>query len=145
MTQFVVGVIQASMAGWVGVRSYRMVSASRDDSYAHIANIPLVPGRSALSDALCSSWIDTYRSIPQEFWWREDKKKDERAWNAIRMFAIHCLQRREYEKQVKQEMGVCEDVEHVALPLPVDQVVKMEDVLTKEEVNVNELVRDRED
>ena len=143
--EFVFGILQASMAGWVGVRAYETVSTRQHSSLDQIAKIPLVPGRSALSDALCSEWVQTYRNIPLQFW-KEPHPSQE--WRAIRMFAIHCQQRMEYEKRLQRNQTSSDNIvrsdntnmdNHVALPCAVDTVVKIEDVLSKEEMDLNDL------
>lgn len=145
--EFVFGIIQASMAGWVGVRAYETVSTRQHSSLDQIAKIPLVPGRSALSDALCSEWVQTYRNIPVKFW---NEPHPSQEWRAIRLFAIHCQQRMEYEKRLQlNKTALSSDNtvrsddtnidNHVSLPCAVDTVVKIEDVLSKEEMDLNGL------
>jgi hypothetical protein len=58
------------------------------------------------------------------------------------LFAINCLQRQEYEKRLLRERqpNAQEDEStaevHIPLPLPVDEVIRLEDVLSKEEVDL---------
>lgn len=144
--QLMMAVMQASMAGWVGRRTYETISNGQENSFTQIASIPLVPGRSVISDALCPSWVDAYRDIPLSFW--KQISADAREFKAIRLFAIHCQQRQEYEKRLLQQRrsDAQEDdsiVEvHIPLPLPVDEAVRLEDVLSSEEVDL--LMSDKE-
>jgi hypothetical protein len=145
--QLMVAVMQAAMAGWVGKRTYETISTRQESNFSQIASIPLVPGRSALSDALCSSWVEAYRDVPLSFW--KEKSTDKREFNTIRLFAINCLQRQEYEKRLlrQRQPNAQEDEStaevHIPLPLPVDKVVRLEDVLSNEEVDL--FMSDRKD
>ncbi len=145
--QLTINVIIASMAGWVGKRTYEIISTRQENSFSQIASIPLVPGRSAISDALCPSWVETYRNVPLTFW--KGNSGDMREFKAIRLFAIHCQQRMEYEKRLlrKHRSDTCdkENIKetNIALPFPVDKVVRQEDVLSKEEMDLFMLDNDR--
>ncbi len=139
-TQLTVAVMQAAMAGWIGKRTYETISTRQESSFSQIASIPLVPGSSVISDALCSSWVEAYRDVPLSFW--KEISTDKREFNTIRLFAINCLQRQEYEKRLLRERqpNAQEDEStaevHIPLPLPVDEVIRLEDVLSKEEVDL---------
>lgn len=138
--QLTMSVILASMAGWVGKRTYEIISTRQESSFSQIASIPLVPGRSVISDVLCPSWVETYRNVPLSFW--KEKSGDMREFRAIRLFAIHCQQRMEYEKRLLREhrSDSCEKENiketNIALPFPVGKVVRPEDVLSKEEIDL---------
>jgi len=138
--QLTVAVMQAAMAGWVGKRTYETISTRQESSFSQIASIPLVPGSSVISDALCSSWVEAYRDVPLSFW--KEISTDKGEFNTIRLFAINCLQRQEYEKRLLRERqpNAQEDEStaevHIPLPLPVDKVIRLEDVLSKEEVDL---------
>ena len=124
---------EASFGFWAGWRGYHMLSASQAGTYEALAGIPLVEGRSELSDSLCGEWTRIVRErVPPAFWKNVDlmeaagggdgggggddyfgrdkpKLKDIRTWTAIRKFSENCLKRDSYERRIRAEQGLADD------------------------------------
>jgi len=82
--------------------------------------IPLVQGRSLISDELCPDFIDVYRGIPQKTWKKYEGKSE--ALDAISGFVMNCMRRRVVEKEIMEQNRSfdpdAEQVEHVEIPSP---------------------------
>mmetsp|Transcript_19133 Transcript_19133/g.41696 ORF Transcript_19133/g.41696 Transcript_19133/m.41696 type:complete len:294 (-) Transcript_19133:2180-3061(-) len=124
--------LESSFGLWSGWKGYNKVSSMQNGTYETIARIPLVPGRSALSEGMCIEWTElTYQRVPPAFWknLEENRKealefdqtapklKDPRTWEAIRTFAENCLKRDAYEKQIREDRGVDENIP-IVIPRP---------------------------
>jgi hypothetical protein len=86
-------------------------------TYEAVADLPLVQGKSRISDALCADWVRiTTREIPPSFWQvlnqsstatkdsdsggdGGDGLKEERTWLAIQRFAQNCMARDRIRKK----------------------------------------------
>lgn len=117
---------EASFGFWAGWRGYHTVADQMGEggTYDEIAKIPLVQGRSAISDGICKEWQQlTYDEISPEFWHNlthgeEDcKLSDYGAWKAIRSFADNCVKRSKFEDKLRHERGLSSDTP-VAIPAP---------------------------
>ncbi len=91
-----------------------------------VSDIPLVSGRSAVSDELCDDFIDVYKAIPKKIWNKYDGRSE--SLDSISRFVKNCLRRQKVEKKIieeRQEFGSfgidgdseLEDV-HVPIPAP---------------------------
>lgn len=117
---------ELSFGFWASWRGYHIVTdhMGKGGGYDEISKIPLVQGRSAISDTICEDWVElTYDTIPPEFWHNlthgeeECKLKDYGAWRAIRSFADNCVKRSRYEDALRRERGL-DDGAPVAIPAP---------------------------
>lgn len=66
-----------------------------------LANIPLVEGKSIVSEELCDDFIDVYRHIPKKTW--DKYSGNSEPLDAITLFVRNCLKRRAVENQILQE------------------------------------------
>ena len=68
------------------------------------AEIPLVEGRSLISDELCTNFMKHYATIPQDTWRKHRGKSD--ALTAIESFVINCQRRQMLELSLRHERGL---------------------------------------
>ena len=80
-----------------------------DAIVAKAADIPLVEGRSMVSNELCDDFIREYHSIPSEFWKELHDKHptstSKTLFLSIERFVRNCKKRRIYESQLTQSQG----------------------------------------
>lgn len=110
--------VEGSFAVWLGTRSYSLISEMSRDTYDLIAEIPLVAGRSIISENLCKEWIDvSHNTIPSTFWENVDagSVKSPTTWRAIQKLCDSCVKRANYEKQVRLERLIPDNLP-VSLP-----------------------------
>jgi hypothetical protein len=97
----------------------------REKTMKELSNIPLLEGRSLISDELCDDFIDVYRSIPKKTWDKYDGKSE--PLDAIGQFVRNCLRRKMVEKEILEQnktfgssfgMDDSEDDGHVDIPPP---------------------------
>jgi hypothetical protein len=87
-----------------------------------LADIPLVEGRSLISDELCDDFIDVYKSIPKRTWDKFDGKSE--PLDAIGKFVKNCLRRHALEKKIIEEkrsfgsFGIDSESKKVEIPYP---------------------------
>jgi hypothetical protein len=74
--------------------------------YGQAAQIPLLPGRSHISDALCTDTIRYYHESPKQLWIRYGKNHDVEGWKKI---IDSCRRRQKYEEQMRKQMGFTAD------------------------------------
>eukprot|EP00593_Proboscia_inermis_P007050 CAMPEP_0171312410 /NCGR_PEP_ID=MMETSP0816-20121228/22657_1 /TAXON_ID=420281 /ORGANISM="Proboscia inermis, Strain CCAP1064/1" /LENGTH=278 /DNA_ID=CAMNT_0011797759 /DNA_START=156 /DNA_END=992 /DNA_ORIENTATION=- len=110
--------VEGAFGAWAATKTYAAVSryGSSNDVYDEIGRIPLISGRSVLSDGLCQEWIVAHKEIQSDFWKtvasedrREAQLRDPRAWKAIHSFAENCFKRRAYEKDHRTKNGMKDD------------------------------------
>jgi len=82
--------------------------------YQQTAEIPLLAGRSHISDALCADSIRYYQESPKELWIRYGKHPDVYGWQK---FIESCQKRQHFEQQLREELGYAED-QPVDIPEP---------------------------
>lgn len=80
------------------------------------ADIPLAHGRSAISDTLCSDFIENYKRLPKELWTPKKLKGDDVTTN-INRFVENCQRRQQMEKQLRSDRGLREN-EAIEIPYP---------------------------
>ena len=68
------------------------------------AEIPLVEGRSLISDELCTNFMKHYATIPQDTWRKHRGTSD--ALTAIESFVINCQRRQIFEQSLRHERGL---------------------------------------
>ena len=89
--------------------------ADRTKLLRDMADIPLVEGRSLISDELCDDFVDVYRSIPKRTWDRYEGTVD--TLDAIGKFVRNCMRRRIVEEELRRESGGGNDA-HKGLEIP---------------------------
>lgn len=95
-----------------------------------LADIPLVEGRSLISDELCDDFIDIYKSIPKRTWDKYDGKSE--PLDAIGKFVRNCLRRHALEKKIIEEkrsfgsFGIDSESKQVEIPYPVPRDMDVE-------------------
>jgi hypothetical protein len=117
-----------------------------------LANIPLVEGKSIISEELCDDFIDVYRHIPKRTWDKYNGKSE--PLDAISLFVQNCLKRHAVEKQILQERNSFKSFEangsdsedgdiHPSIPSPgVSPDVSVEIIFSDES---QELDREKDD
>mmetsp|Transcript_2684 Transcript_2684/g.3986 ORF Transcript_2684/g.3986 Transcript_2684/m.3986 type:complete len:279 (-) Transcript_2684:273-1109(-) len=134
--QQAVGVlVEGSFSAWLGYTVFKRASQDATGAYELLSSIPLVKGRSVVSDVLCDDMIKLTRStIPPVFWERltEGRLKDDQTWQGIRTFSNNCIKRKLYERAIRKELGVS-SVEPVSLPNEVPNDTSIEPCLTNEQ------------
>ncbi len=121
-------IFEASFGMCVGWAGYKRVAGAQEGSYEMIANIPLVEGRSEVSDGLCMEWMHIANThIPPAFWRNLDstrsdtdpkpKLKDPKSFMAIKQFADNCAKRKEFEMHLRRERGLNETTP-ISIPSP---------------------------
>jgi hypothetical protein len=68
-----------------------------------LSDIPLVEGRSLVSEELCDDFVDVYKSIPKKVWDKYDGQSE--PLDAIGQFVKNCLRRKAMEKELLAERG----------------------------------------
>lgn len=86
-----------------------------------VADIPLVEGRSLISDELCGDFYEQYRHYPSEIF----EKKDDALLQAISRFVRNCRKRQVHENQIQQQehgwdtpTNDNQQQQHVSIPSP---------------------------
>jgi hypothetical protein len=90
-----------------------------------ISNVPLVEGRSAVSDTLCADFIEQKKKLPKKLW----KEYNDDAVTMLRKFIENCQRRTQYERQLRIERGL-DPEEPVIIPppgVPPDMVIEDEE------------------
>jgi hypothetical protein len=78
---------------------------------------PLLPGRSLVSQHLCTSMVQLYDGASPKIWdYNSDDKPDE-TLETLRNFAIHCKKRDQVEDTIRREQGII-DGQSVSIPPP---------------------------
>eukprot|EP00563_Minutocellus_polymorphus_P010938 CAMPEP_0181065102 /NCGR_PEP_ID=MMETSP1070-20121207/24557_1 /TAXON_ID=265543 /ORGANISM="Minutocellus polymorphus, Strain NH13" /LENGTH=358 /DNA_ID=CAMNT_0023145465 /DNA_START=69 /DNA_END=1146 /DNA_ORIENTATION=+ len=68
------------------------------------AEMPLVEGRSLISDELCADFRKHYATIPQDTWAKHRGTSD--ALTAIETFVVNCQRRQLFERALRHERGL---------------------------------------
>lgn len=76
--------------------------------YQAAASIPLIEGRSDISDALCDETIAQHKNIPASFWDYHARSDDSIA--SLLQFIENCQKRRAHENCIRLEQGLSKDV-----------------------------------
>jgi len=66
-----------------------------------VSDIPLVSGRSLVSDELCDDFIDVYRAIPKKVWNKYDGQSE--SLDCITHFVKNCLRRQKVEREIVED------------------------------------------
>lgn len=89
------------------------------------SNVPLVEGRSAVSDTLCHDFIEEKKQVPERVW----KEYNDDAVVMLKQFIENCQRRTQYERQLRLDQGLSPE-EPVAIPsrgVPPDLVIEGEE------------------
>jgi hypothetical protein len=78
-----------------------LVFVDRKKLMDDMSKIPLVEGRSLVSDKLCDEFVDVYRRIPKKTWEKYQGKSD--ALDAIGGFVKNCLRREIVERKILEK------------------------------------------
>jgi hypothetical protein len=93
-----------------------VVSTPKRKLFETTADIPLVSGRSAVSDTLCTDFIENYQRLPADLWTPKKLKGDDVSTN-LKRFIENCARRQAMEKQLRLESGL-RGTEPVEIPRP---------------------------
>jgi len=93
---------------------------AEDEKVINLANLPLVQGKSQISERICPPWLEVYQTLPRVF--VEEKKRNENKsssglWTNIDKFAINCQRRLKYE-QILRKKNKLSDHTSVCIPAP---------------------------
>ena len=114
--------IEGAFSMWAGFRGYDYMSQQSTDSYHAVSEIPLVKGRSHISETLCRDWMDiTQNQIPTEFWDLHKQGcilRDDKTWTAFQQFAINCQKRQHYEQRIRKQQPNIQDSSTTPINLP---------------------------
>ena len=105
-----------------------LVSTSNAKLFEAIADIPLVPGRSAVSDALCTDFIANYKRLPKELW-TPNKIQFDNVTKNLKRFVENCQRRQGIERQLRYDANLDES-EPMEIPhpgVPADLAVEVEE------------------
>jgi len=90
-----------------------------------VSNVPLVEGRSAVSDTLCQDFIEQKKQIPKRVW----KEYNDDAVLMLKHFVENCQRRTQYERQLRMDRGLAPETP-VEIPppgIPPDLVIEDEE------------------
>ncbi len=104
------------------------LSINKKKAFYSAADIPLIEGKSEISNHLCTDFINIYHNEVRPKFWKE--KRDD-ALKAIEQFVRNCEKRKLYEKKLRREMGFIYgdgNIEEIDLPSPVpDEIQDVDD------------------
>lgn len=80
------------------------------------ADVPLVPGRSAVSEVLCEDFVANYKKIPKRVWTNNSVEGDDVTMN-LKRFIDNCRRRQQVERQLRSD-AMLDRHEPVAIPHP---------------------------
>lgn len=92
-------VLSTAMAGTVWI-----MATDKEKVFKTASELPLVEGRSDVSDALCDDFIAQYEAIRPDFW--KDYSSGESGLQAISDFVTNCRRRQAYERRIRRESGL---------------------------------------
>jgi len=101
-----------ALSVWWG-SSISVWKTNTKEVYDALAKLPLVDGRSLISDTFCKDYTAEYHCHSKEFW---NNTQDARLITISR-FVQNCRRRAEYEKKLRAESGLSPD-EPVSIPAP---------------------------
>lgn len=79
-----------------------IMATDKEKLYKTASDIPLIEGRSDISDVLCTGFIAQYDSIRPEFW----KEYKDDGMTAITDFVENCRKRQAFERRLRRESGL---------------------------------------
>ncbi len=131
LAKIVGGTFDAAMAALIGFSTWT-VFVDKKTALMNMADIPLIEGKSDISDKLCGDFIHIYRDIRPNFW----KEHTDDTIVAIRRFVNNCEKRQAYEGRLRREMGFGfqDDGQPIELPGRVPENILVEE---KEQNNLS--------
>jgi len=75
----------------------------KDRAMRDMAGLPLVQGRSLVSDTLCKDFISEHKKMSSQFWDRDHS--DFPSLDAINVFVVNCKKRDSFEKMWRNKSG----------------------------------------
>ena len=90
--------LSTAMAGTVWI-----LATDKDKVFQTASDLPLAPGRSDVSDALCDDFIAQYDTIRSDFW---QDCRGEQGLRAISDFVTNCRKRQALERRIRRESGL---------------------------------------
>ena len=100
-----------------------VLSVDKKGTLQTCADLPLLEGRSEISDKLCDDFIDIYRNETRPQFWR-DYSDD--TLSALKVFSENCEKRRLFERRLRRDYGLRID-EDVELPSRVPEDIVREE------------------
>jgi len=85
----------------------------QDYMLSQIANVPLVEGRSLVSDEFCTDMIHQFNKVPPEVW----RDTQNPALISVRTFVKNCQYRQSYEEKLRHDYQL-QPKEPVSIPAP---------------------------
>lgn len=84
-----------------------------------LTEVPLVDGRSVISDELCMDAITAHNKLPKQFWTkdRDPNNPNTTTLNLIHTFVRNCGKRMSYEKDLRMQQGLPPNAP-VSIPVP---------------------------
>ncbi len=80
-----------------------------------LSEVPLIEGRSLISDELCSDFIQVYRQTPKHVF----EANNDIMMKSIRNFVLNCAKRQTYERELQQwGMTSNSNNNHISIPSP---------------------------
>mmetsp|Transcript_18601 Transcript_18601/g.53635 ORF Transcript_18601/g.53635 Transcript_18601/m.53635 type:complete len:237 (+) Transcript_18601:143-853(+) len=76
--------------------------------YEAAASIPLLEGRSEISDVLCDDFIAQHKNVSSSFW--EANGRDDKSVASLFTFIENCQKRRAHERSIRSEQGISPDI-----------------------------------
>ena len=111
-----------------------MIFMDKQKVYKTAADIPLIQGRSVISDTLCTDFLEEHKRIRPDFW--SDYKDD--SLTALQTFVQNCKKRKAYEKQIQTEMKMTATDDDTVTIIPSLPTKVPDDILITEQNEVNE-------
>ena len=93
--------LSAAMAGTVWI-----MTTDKEKVFKTASEIPLIQGKSDVSDALCDDFITHYETIRPDFWQNNTNSDGERGLRAISDFVVNCKRRQALERRLRREAGL---------------------------------------
>ncbi len=126
LAKIVGGTFDAAMAGLIGFTTWT-VCLDKKKALMSMADIPLIEGKSDISDKLCGDFIRIYRDIRPNFW----NEHPDDTIVAIKRFVNNCEKRQAYERRLRRETGFGfqeeDDQPPIALPERVPENILLEE------------------
>jgi len=99
--------------------SVSWMMTEKDEIRSILADIPLVEGRSIVSEEVCADAISAYYQNTKEFW-RKGRNSNENSaitLDLIQHFVRNCEKRQAYEEELKKQQGIS-SIDHISIPSP---------------------------
>eukprot|EP00551_Chaetoceros_affinis_P005663 CAMPEP_0203676346 /NCGR_PEP_ID=MMETSP0090-20130426/24278_1 /ASSEMBLY_ACC=CAM_ASM_001088 /TAXON_ID=426623 /ORGANISM="Chaetoceros affinis, Strain CCMP159" /LENGTH=287 /DNA_ID=CAMNT_0050542867 /DNA_START=46 /DNA_END=909 /DNA_ORIENTATION=- len=115
--------LDAAFSSLIGIATWSL-TINKNKVLNAAADIPLIEGKSEISNHLCSDFIHIYQNEVRPKFWKE--KRDD-SLKALSRFVQNCEKRQLYEKKLRREMGFIygdDNLDEIDLPLPVPEEIE---------------------